>query len=90
MLAVIGYAALAIWVAVIVHEVGHYLAGLAAGVPARAMRVRMEAPPHVDLGDGEVWLSPDDEEYVEVFRQYASSAGAAWLFVAGDLCWRRR
>ena len=37
-----------------VHEAGHYLAGLTAGIPAAAMRIRLPTfPQHVALRDGD-------------------------------------
>lgn len=82
-LSILFYAAVSIWVAVLVHESGHYLAGLTVGVPSRRMRVRLQRPPHVALWDGQAWLGPDDTTYVEVFRKYSPAAPAAWLFVGG-------
>jgi hypothetical protein len=71
-----------------VHETGHYLAGLTAGIPANAMRIRLFTfPQHVALRDGEVWLSTiaDIEHYVNVSRRYLSTRGAAFRWVAGGL-----
>ncbi|ROR74499.1 hypothetical protein EDD31_2917 [Bogoriella caseilytica] len=80
----LGYIAATVWMAVLIHEAGHYLAGLAVGLPARAMRIRLRpAPPHVALRDGEQWLSPEDRAYVPAFVQYRESAPAAWIFIAG-------
>lgn len=82
-LAILVYALVTVWVAVMVHEVGHFLIGVVVGVPARSMRVRIVRPPHVALRHGHEWLSPDDPRYIETFRSHAPSAPAAWLFVAG-------
>ncbi len=71
-----------------VHEVGHYLAGLTAGIPATTMRVRLLTfPQHVALLDGDRWVSPvtEIEHFVEVSRRYLSSRAAAFRWVAGGL-----
>jgi hypothetical protein len=37
-----------------VHETGHYIAGLTAGIPATAMKIRLLTfPQHVALRDGD-------------------------------------
>lgn len=83
-LPVLGYVFATAWVAVLIHEAGHYLAGLAVGLPARAMRIRLKpSPPHVALRDGERWLAPDDRGYIAAFIQHRDSAVAAWFFIAG-------
>jgi len=69
-----------VFVLIAVHEVGHYLAGLTAGIPARDMRVVLLAfPQHVALRDGELWVSPvkDITRYIEVSRKYFASRWAA-------------
>jgi hypothetical protein len=71
-----------------VHELGHYLAGLTAGIPASDMRIRLFTfPQHVALRDGNEWLSPvaDIEHYVNVSRRYLSTRGAAFRWVAGGM-----
>ena len=83
-LVVLGYVAATAWVAVLVHEAGHYLAGRVVGVPARAMRIRLTtAPPHVALRDEERWLAPDQSGYIGAFTRQRNSAAAAWFFIAG-------
>ncbi len=71
-----------------VHEAGHYVAGLTAGIPAAAMRIRLLTfPQHVALRDGDRWVSPvkDIEHYVEVSRRYLPTRAAAFRWVAGGL-----
>jgi hypothetical protein len=52
----LGYAAL-VFGLIAVHETGHYLAGIWAGIPAREMRlVLFTFPQHVAIRDGEQWL----------------------------------
>ncbi len=52
------YAACA-FVLIVVHESGHYLAGLVGGIPARDMRIRLFCfPQHVVLRSADQWVSP--------------------------------
>jgi hypothetical protein len=77
-----------VFVLIAVHELGHYLAGLTAGIPASAMRIRLLTfPQHVALRDGDRWVSPvrDIEHFVEVSRGYLSTRSAAFRWVAGGL-----
>jgi hypothetical protein len=71
-----------------VHETGHYVAGLTAGIPAKAMKIRLlKFPQHVALRDGDRWVSPveDIEHFVDVSRRYLSTRAAAFRWVAGGL-----
>jgi hypothetical protein len=71
-----------------VHEAGHFLAGLVAGIPARDMRIVLLAfPQHVALRDGDRWVSPirDIERFIAVSRRHLASRGAAFLWVAGGM-----
>jgi hypothetical protein len=71
-----------------VHKTGHYIAGLTAGIPATAMRIRLLTfPQHVALWDGGRWVSPvnDIEHFIEVSRRYLSTRTAAFRWVAGGL-----
>ena len=73
---------------VAIHEVGHYLAGLTAGIPASDMRIILLAfPQHVVLRDGTEWVSPirDIVRYVEVSRRYFATRWAAFRYVAGGI-----
>lgn len=52
-----------------IHETGHYLAGLTAGIPASVMKIRLFTfPQHVALRDGDLWVSPvaNIERYIAV------------------------
>lgn len=79
---------LAVFGIISVHEWGHYLAGLAGGIPRHAMRVRLFVfPQHVALKSGAQWLHPQFD-----YAQYATAAMAflrdqprAVLYVAGGL-----
>ncbi|QFG69576.1 hypothetical protein [Ornithinimicrobium pratense] len=77
--AVLGF----LWASIVVHEGGHYLLGLWAGVPARDLKIRLGRPSFVALRRGERWLSPDDPEYAPTFLRHNPSPIAAWSFVAG-------
>lgn len=75
-------------VMIAVHETGHYLAGLTAGIPARDMKIVLLAfPQHVALRDGDAWVSPVQEiaRYIEVSRRHFSTRWAAFRYVAGGL-----
>lgn len=73
------------WGLVMVHESGHLLAGRARGVPAAAIRVRMASPPHVALLGPDGWRSPDDPDYVEVFRYHDASGVGAVVFISAGI-----
>ena len=71
-----------------VHEAGHFLAGMVAGIPAHDMRIVLLAfPQHVALRDGDRWVSPirDIERFITVSRHHLASRGAAFLWVAGGM-----
>jgi len=71
-----------------VHEAGHYLAGLTAGIPGRDMRIVLLAfPQHVALRDGDAWVSPvrDIARYIEVSRRHFATRWAAFRYVAGGI-----
>lgn len=74
------------WV-IIVHELGHYLAGLAAGVPSGRMRiVLLRYPFHVALEDGGSWRSPvDGARYAGLMQELIGTSGRLFLFVSGGL-----
>jgi hypothetical protein len=82
----------AIWVAtffllIAVHELGHYLAGWAAGIPRSIMRIRLRAfPQHVALWDGERWVSPLElDSYLAVMSRYLRTTPRLYLYTAGGL-----
>lgn len=75
-------------VLIAVHELGHYLAGLSAGIPVDVMRIRLLAfPQHVAIRDGDRWLSPtrDIVRYIEVTRRFLTNRAAAFRWVAGGV-----
>lgn len=76
---------LAFVVVLAVHEVGHYLAGRVAGIPARCRRfVVLALPPHVALYDGETWVSPfQTDRFSTAYGLYDPSRRYSRLFTAG-------
>jgi len=78
--------AAAVFAKIALHECGHFLAGLIAGVPAGEMRIRLLVfPQHVALRDGQDWLSPHDQRYVP--RSLAMIKGRKGMigYVSGGL-----
>ena len=77
----------AVLLLIAVHETGHHLAGWAAGIPRREMRVRLLTfPQHVVLQDGTDWVAPFDlERYLGVMQRHLRSRGALFLYTAGGL-----
>src|SRR4051812_41295860 len=77
-----------VFVLIVVHECGHYVAGAVSGIPARDMRVVLLAfPQHVAVRDGDDWVSPvrDIRRYIDVTRRHFGSRAAAFRWVAGGL-----
>jgi hypothetical protein len=71
----------------VVHESGHYLAGLAGGIPAGEMRIRLfTIPGHVVLRHGDRWVSPREHElFVESQLRHLVTIPRVYLFVAGGM-----
>ena len=79
---------IAVFALIAIHEMGHYAAGLTAGIPAKVMRIRLLTfPQHVALWDGERWVSPikEMEHFIEVSRRYLGTRSAAFRWVVGGL-----
>lgn len=77
-----------VFVLIVVHEAGHYFAGLMSGLPAGDMKLVLLAfPQHVALRDGGEWVSPvrDIDRYVAVSTRHLRSRAAAFWWVAGGL-----
>ena len=77
-----------VFVLIVVHEAGHYLAGWAGGIPPRDMRLVLLAfPQHVAVRDGDVWVSPvrDIRRYIETTRRHLTTRAAAFGWVAGGM-----
>jgi hypothetical protein len=71
----------------VVHELGHYLAGAIAGIPADARRfIVLAVPPHVALADGEEWVSPfQNDRFSDVYGRYDPERRYGALFTAGGI-----
>jgi hypothetical protein len=76
-----------VFVLIAVHESGHYLAGLALGIPAHQMQIRLFTfPQHVALRYGDGWVSPADyDPYAETVWKHLTTTRRVYLFVAGGL-----
>jgi hypothetical protein len=77
-----------IFVLITVHEIGHFLAGWAGGIPLGGMRIRLLTfPQHVALRDGEEWVSPvrDLERYVAIMQRHLGSGARLFLYTAGGM-----
>jgi len=74
-------------VLITVHEAGHFLAGLAGGIPVGGMRIRLLTfPQHVALRDGEEWVTPFDlERYVAMMQRILGSGARRFLYTAGGV-----
>ena len=77
--------AIAYYAIVIVHEFGHYLAGLLIGIPRQQMKVVLgKFPQHVALRDGDEWVSPlETGRYVQLAQKFMPTTPKALTFVAG-------
>lgn len=76
---------IAYYVIVVVHETGHYLAGLLIGIPPREMKIVLSKfPQHVALREGEQWVSPlEASRYVQLAERFMPTTLKALAFVAG-------
>ncbi len=76
-----------VFILIAVHEAGHFLTGLAGGIPFGEMRIRLLTfPQHVVLRDGEEWVAPFDlERYVAIMRLHLGSGVRLFLYTAGGL-----
>jgi len=78
----------AVFCIIAVHECGHFLAGMAGGIPRSAMKIRLIAfPQHVALkGEGR-WLHPqrDYDSYVAASMAFLKDRVRASLYVSGGL-----
>lgn len=71
----------------VVHELGHYVAGAIAGIPADARRfVVLAVPPHVAIADDEGWASPfENDRFGAAYRNYDPDSRHGALFTAGGV-----
>jgi len=73
---------------IVVHESGHYLAGIMGGIPASDMRLVLFAfPQHVAIRDSSDWVSPvrNIHRYIEITTRHLRSRAAAFAWVAGGM-----
>ena len=72
---------------IVVHELGHYTAGLIAGVPPRLMKVVLVRYPfHVALRDRDAWRSPaEGAAYAGLLQRLIPRSEALLLFASGGL-----
>jgi hypothetical protein len=67
---------------------GHFLAGLAGGIPFGEMQIRLlTLPQHVTLRDDEEWVSPvrDLERYVAIIQWHLGSGVSLFLYTGGGM-----
>ena len=79
--------AAAVFAMIALHECGHFFAGMAAGIPADQMKIRLLVfPQHVALRDGEDWLSPTDyHRYVSRSQAILKDRKGLIAYVSGGL-----
>lgn len=84
-LQILGANVVLVFVLIAVHECGHWLMGRIAGIPARAMKIRLFTfPQRVDLRDGQELISVKEfDRYNSLLLRYVHSRGGRFLFVAG-------
>lgn len=84
-LEILGANVVLVFVLIAVHECGHWLMGRIAGIPARAMKIRLFIfPQRVDLRDGQELISVKEfNRYNSLLLKYVRSRGGRFLFVAG-------
>jgi hypothetical protein len=72
---------------IVLHECGHFFAGIAAGIPADQMKIcLLTFPQHVALRDGEGWVTPRDyARYVSRSLVFIKNRRGAFGYVAGGL-----
>ena len=81
--AILLFYAACVFVLIVVHESGHFLAGLVGGIPARDMRIRLFS---VVLRSEDRWVAPANiEEYVDVVWRYLETKSRVYLYVSGGL-----
>ena len=75
-----------VFLLIVVHECGHYLAGRIGGIAAGNLQLRLFAfPQHVVLRSGEDWIAPTKniDRYVELVWEYLKTKPKVYLYVAG-------
>jgi hypothetical protein len=79
--------AVVIFLLVVIHEFGHYAAGLLVGVPARSMQIRIFTyPPHVELKDADAWVPPwNYARYSTLAQRYVKKRRDAVFIISAGL-----
>ena len=79
--------AVVIFLLVVVHEFGHYAAGVVVGVPPSEMRIRIFTyPPHVELKDADAWVAPwEGPRFDTLARKYFRTRRASIFVISAGL-----
>jgi hypothetical protein len=74
-----------VFVLIGIHEVGHWVMGLIAGIPYRNMKIRMFTfPQQVFLRDEQDWVSVSNyERYHSILNKYVPTSKGKYLYVSG-------
>ena len=78
----------AVFVMIALHECGHFIAGMAAGIPANQMKIRLAVfPQHVAIRDGDEWLSPvgNSQRYIARSMTMIKDKKGAIVYLSGGL-----
>jgi len=77
----------AVFGTIALHECGHFVAGISAGIPPDQMKICLATfPQHVALRDGEAWIDPwDHQRYVSRSRALIKDKKGAIAYVSGGL-----
>lgn len=78
---------MAIFLIIIIHECGHFLAGIIFGIPFKHIKICLFTIPQcVALKDGDNWLMPKDRErFVSKQKELLKNKLGSIFFVAGGL-----
>jgi len=78
---------MSIFLIIIIHEFGHFLAGIVFGIPLKHIKIcLLTIPQCVALKDGENWLKPKDRErFVSKQKELLKNRLGSIFFVAGGL-----
>lgn len=74
-----------VFVLIGVHEVGHWVMGLIAGIPHQNMKIRMFSfPQQVVIRDEQDWVSVSNyERYHSILNKYVPTSTGKYLYVSG-------
>lgn len=73
-----------VFVLIGIHEVGHWVMGLIAGIPRRSMKIRLLAfPQQVVLRDEQDWVSVSNyDRYHSILNKYVPTNKGKYLYVS--------